>query len=467
MESSGASSLEAIVQQPGGVVRLHLAWFHRLWVCRSAFDIRQETRDYPQQGQQGADPKDEFDAGLVGQPAEEGRAEAAEAEHQPEKDPGDHPDLAGHQVGGVDQDGGECRGDDESDDDGERDRAGQVRIGQQQGEGRSPEDGAPDHVFTPETVAQRPAGDRADSRCPEECEEAVLRPLHRDPEFIHQEECEVVGHAGDVKVFREYQHAQDAQGEADFAFSQVVCRGRCGCCGVVCGDGEAKFIPVPDSREDEDGEDRGQSEPADRGLPEGNDDQRGQQRPHGAPGVAADLEYRLCQSFPASRSELRHPGGFGVEDRRAAADQPYRQQEGYEARGDGEGEQPEQREAHPRGERVGARMAVCIESDEGLQQRRGHLENQRDDSDLGEREAEFLLQERVDGRDHRLHHVVQQVGDADHEQYRVDCSGLREAPQACVRGFCKRLHCCGLWFFEYPRDRLPGIPHVPGKDVSE
>lgn len=66
---------------------------------------------------------------LVGQPAEEGRAEAAEAEHQPEKDPGDHPDLAGHQVGGVDQDGGECRGDDESDDDGEHDRAGQVRIG--------------------------------------------------------------------------------------------------------------------------------------------------------------------------------------------------------------------------------------------------------------------------------------------------------------------------------------------------
>lgn len=136
-----------------------------------------------------------------------------------------------------------------------------------------------------------------------------------------------------------------------------------------------------------------------------------------------------------------------MEDRRAAADQPYRQQDGYEARGDGEGEQPEQREAHPRGERVGARMAVCVESDEGLQQRRGHLENQRDDSDLGEREAEFLLQERVDGRDHRLHHVVQQVGDADHEQYRVDRSGLREAPQACVRGFCKRLHCCGLWFF--------------------
>ena len=123
------------MQQPGGVVRLHLAWFHRLWVCRSAFDIRQETRDYPQQGQQGADPEDEFDAGLVGQPAEKGRAEAAEAEHQPEKDPGDHSDLAGHQVGGVDQDGGECRGDDESDDDGERDRAGQVRIGQQQGEG--------------------------------------------------------------------------------------------------------------------------------------------------------------------------------------------------------------------------------------------------------------------------------------------------------------------------------------------
>ena len=69
-----------------------------------AFDVGQDARDNAQQGQQGADPKDELDAGTVGQPAEKCRSEAAQSEHQSEEDARDHTHLAGHQIGGVDQD---------------------------------------------------------------------------------------------------------------------------------------------------------------------------------------------------------------------------------------------------------------------------------------------------------------------------------------------------------------------------
>ena len=49
----------------------------------------------------------------------------------------------------------------------------------------------------------------------------------------------------------------------------------------------------------------------------------------------------------------------------------------------------------------------------------GQLEDERDKPDLGEREAEVVLQQRVHGRDDRLYHVVQQMAKADGEQYHV------------------------------------------------
>ena len=62
-------------------------------------------------------------------------------------------------------------------------------------------------------------------------------------------------------------------------------------------------------------------------------------------------------------------------------------------------------------------MAVGIEAREWLQNRRSHLENKRDDAYLCKREAELVLDDRVDGRYDRLNHVVQEVRNAANHEY--------------------------------------------------
>ena len=64
-------------------------------------------------------------------------------------------------------------------------------------------------------------------------------------------------------------------------------------------------------------------------------------------------------------------------------------------------------------------MAVGVEAREGLQYRRSHLENERDDAYLRKREAELVLDDRVDGRYDRLNHVVQEVRNAANHEYRI------------------------------------------------
>ncbi|MNQ54290.1 hypothetical protein D3C85_683550 [compost metagenome] len=62
-------------------------------------------------------------------------------------------------------------------------------------------------------------------------------------------------------------------------------------------------------------------------------------------------------------------------------------------------------------------MTVGIEADEGLQQRRGQLVDQRNQPDLRERQAERVLQHGVDGQQDRLDHVVHQMRHADRAQH--------------------------------------------------
>jgi hypothetical protein len=51
-----------------------------------------------------------------------------------------------------------------------------------------------------------------------------------------------------------------------------------------------------------------------------------------------------------------------------------------------------------------------------LQQGRGELEGEGDQPDLAEAEGEFRLEQRIDRRQQRLHHVVQQVAEAQRHQ---------------------------------------------------
>ena len=76
-----------------------------LLLSGTASEVRQKTCDDPQKRQKRTDTENEPDTGTVGQPPEERRTDAAQTERKPEKDARNHPDLARHEVGGIDQNG--------------------------------------------------------------------------------------------------------------------------------------------------------------------------------------------------------------------------------------------------------------------------------------------------------------------------------------------------------------------------
>ena len=252
--------------------------------------------------------------------------------------------------------------------------------------------------------------------------------MHRYGELVHQEKRKVTRHRSDVEILRKDQNAQNDEGRVDFPPRQAVRESRFRSVGPANRDRQPAFVPVADPYEDKNRQQCRQSEPTDRRLSERNDDQRGQQGPHSASGISADLEDRLCQSLTAARGKLRHPRGFGMEHRRTAADQPHRNQNPDKTRREGKHQQPGQRETHTAGQRVGAGMTVGEQTGHRLQQRRSELKDQCNEADLGERKIELLLEKRINRRDHRLHHIVQQMGDTDHQQNRVN----RPARQGAV-----------------------------------
>ena len=66
-------------------------------------------------------------------------------------------------------------------------------------------------------------------------------------------------------------------------------------------------------------------------------------------------------------------------------------------------------------------MLVGIKTHERLQDGRCELKHQRDGSNLRETQTEVLLENRKEGRDHRLHRVVEQMTEADDEEYAKGC----------------------------------------------
>ena len=87
--------------------------------------------------------------------------------------------------------------------------------------------------------------------------------------------------------------------------------------------------------------------------------------------------------------------------------------------GESQQEQAHQCETHADGEGIGTGMLIGIESCERLQDRRCHLENQRDDAYLCKREVELILHNRIDGRDNRLNHIVQEMGNATDDEHGI------------------------------------------------
>ena len=390
--------------------------------CPRGTYVWQEEGDDAHPGEPRADAEDELHAGLVGQPAEEGGAYAAQTEHEAEEDAGDEPHLVGIEVGGVDHDGREGGGDDQSRDDGHEHGERQVEIGHEHGEGGRAQYGEEDDVLAAIPVAQEAPEERARREGRQVGEEAELRLPHGDVEALDEEEGEVARHAGVEEVLGEDERHQHRHGPACPAGRRTDDGGR----GPRRARPEREHggIPGAHPHQDERGQQGRRREPAHGPLPVGQDDGRRQQRSHGAAPVAAHLEDGLRQALPAARGHLRHPRGLGVEDRRAAPDERDGEQDGREAGREGQGQQPRQGEAHAQGEGVGPRVAVGVKPYEGLEDGGSHLEDQRDDAYLGEGEPQAVLDDGIHGGDDGLHHVVEQVAEAHGDEHGVGGLGL-------------------------------------------
>ena len=79
---------------------------------------------------------------------------------------------------------------------------------------------------------------------------------------------------------------------------------------------------------------------------------------------------------------------FGMEDRRADADQAGGEQQHAVGRRHRQQQQPAEAEAHADGQRIGLRPTVGEKADERLEERGGHLEDEGDQTDLREVEVE-------------------------------------------------------------------------------
>ena len=91
------------------------------------FEVGEEGGEEAEGGKPGADVVDGDDGGHVGEFAEDGCADAAHAEGEAEEEAGDHADASGDEFLGVDEDGGEGGGDDDSDENAED--AGPEEVG--------------------------------------------------------------------------------------------------------------------------------------------------------------------------------------------------------------------------------------------------------------------------------------------------------------------------------------------------
>ncbi len=350
--------------------------------------------------------------------AQHHRGDAAEAERQPIEEAADEADATRQQFHRIDQDGGEGARHDQVDDDGEDAGPEQIRIGQHHREGQRPEDREPDDLVAPDPVAEDAAAQRADRRGCQEQEQHHLRRLHRHAEFLDQKERVERAEARRISVLREQQDDQDRDRQ------RHACRARYRRLddGIRSQRGSGALLADVDVSSggpghQDHGDERRDGEVGDAALPSRHDDEGRQQWPQRAAGLAAELEDALRHAVLPARRVAGHPCRFGMEDRRADADAGRGQQQQRIAAGGGEADEASQGEPHADHHRIRHRMLVGVEPDQRLQQRGRDLEGQRHQPDLTEIERIGGLDDRIDRRDQRLDHVVEQVRDAQCDQH--------------------------------------------------
>ena len=179
------------------------------------------------------------------------------------------------------------------------------------------------------------------------------------------------------------------------------------------------LIPDSQSYHDDGGKQGCKGKPGNGMLSERQDDDGCQQWSYCRTAIATHLEDGLCQTLLTSRCHLCHSRSRGMKHRRTQTYDTYSQKNQKIILGESQQEQAHQCETHADGEGIGTGMLIGIESCERLQDRRCHLENQRDDAYLCKREVELILHNRIDGRDNRLNHIVQEMGNATDDEHGI------------------------------------------------
>src|SRR5215471_514563 len=106
-----------------------------------------------------------------------------------------------------------------------------------------------------------------------------------------------------------------------------------------------------------------------------------------------------------------------MEDGGADSDEAGGDEQPVEGGRDGEQEKAAERGGHPGSQRIGFRVLVSELADDGLQERGYDLVGESEETEVGEVEVEAALEDGVDGGQQRLHHVVEEVAEADGDQY--------------------------------------------------
>ena len=175
-------------------------------------DVRQKGGEEAEEKQIGAELKNKWDTGVVGEMTEGGGADSTHAKRQTEEETGDEADAVREELLRVNENGGERGSEDDADDDGERGAPKKIRIGEEQCEGRGTENGDPNDGFPADAVTDGTADDRAGGDGGEEQEEEQLGVLDRDLKGLDEIERVIATEAGQVEIFGENQHGETREG---------------------------------------------------------------------------------------------------------------------------------------------------------------------------------------------------------------------------------------------------------------
>ena len=297
--------------------------------------------------------------------------------------------------------------------------------GRSRAKGKAPEDREPYHGDASHAVTDCSSSKGADHDAGEEGEQVELCRLHGQVELVDQIERVVRAEARAVHVLGEEQGHENSHRFDDLpARQRVLARGRDGHHGggpgarARSGGGAMARVPATDEQEHEDGDERRHREPRNARLSVWHHDKCGEQWAGGRADVPADLEEGLGEPVASAGRHAGHAGCFGMEDRRAHADQHGGEEDRGIRRGAGHQEETDEGEADARGQGIRLRVTVGIEADHGLQHGGRALKGQGDETHLAEGQAVGVLEDGIERGHQRLHHVVEQMAEAQRQDDR-------------------------------------------------